>query len=253
MRNDTYGLDNFELSYKMNRLSDRLIQDFWHQHADEIEGFVRVNSQNPNLLKRFYDALENRVVQTVLKDLGVVKYKDLMSALVRSKFWRLFNSQARSLRGDLSMRRDFNHITASRFQKWAEKADTPEDRDYLEKLAQFLDVAPDPASKAGLNDNELETGLAPGASFDAETAALQGDAVDLSTGDDPEAEKGKFDITREPASLMWNVELLRIKANSAQEAQDIVEKFVGWARNHGQPRISVGTIKRSRDDEDTGK
>lgn len=150
------------------------------------------------------------------------------------------------------MRKDFNHTTASRLQKWAEKVEVPEEKIYLEKLAQLLEE--DPAGQVGLNDTEIEGGLAPGASdFEQNMANVQGDAVDLSTGENPEEEeKGQYDITREPMSPMWNVELLRIKAASAAEAQEIVEKFVGWARNHGQPRISVGTIKRSRDDEDTG-
>jgi len=177
-----------------------------------------------------------------LQDLGVRKYKDLMSALLRSKFWRLFQSRTHSLRGDQPMR-DFNRVTASRLQKWAEKADTPDDKTFLAKMAQMMGeemMGSDPASQGGMSDTELEEGLAPGMNSGM-------DVVDLSTGDNPETQKGEFDITREPASPMWDVELLRVKANAAEEAQEIVEKFVGWARNHGQPRMSVGTIKRSRD------
>jgi len=256
MRTDTYGLENFELSYKMSRLSDSITQQFWTDHADQIERFIRSDKNDSKDIKKFYDALENRVVQQALQGLGVKKYKDLMDALVRSKFWKLFNSKTSLLRGDLSMQRNFKDKTASRLQKWAANADTPDERMYLEKLAQIIDS---PAKQAGLPTDELESGVAPEAvpgleGLGNDMAALQGgpsDVVDLSTGENSEEEtKGQYDITREPATPMWNIELLRVKANTSEEAQKIVEKFVGWARDHGQPRISVGTIKKSRDDDD---
>ena len=146
------------------------------------------------------------------------------------------------------MGHNFNNKTASRLHRWASIADTPEEGVYLEKLAQLVE---DPTAQAGLSDDQMGGDVSPAPPM-GDMAAMQGSPVDLSTGA-PEEAKGEYDITREPASPMWNVELLRIKANTSEEAQQIVEKFVGWARDHGQPRISVGTIKRCRDDDDKSK
>jgi hypothetical protein len=68
-----------------------------------------------------------------------------------------------------------------------------------------------------------------------------------------DADLGKYDPARvyERKLHMYDVQLLRVRAENPEDAQTIVEKICEYARANGQDRIGVGNITKCRDVEES--
>ncbi len=235
---------------------DLIVNDYFEKNFDEIHRYIAMNIDNPQRLEKF----EYLLIKRFSKALEEMPYKrnnsifiDIISKIVGDNIKEIIKKFS-FLKGEDEMASDklaaTNKEIITEIIKMAITCRDEGSFDSAEDLTKVAQNLSNMQEYAPANVEQMDPTGAPGGMPEDFSPNDLEVSLAADVNSDKDEELGKFDPDRRAKPSLYNVELLRVEAYSSEEAQKIVEEFVTWARDNGQPRISVGVIKGSKDDDD---